>query len=47
MHVVPEAGIEKIQAYPTPKNVKQMQAFVGDWGFGRTLFPTWRSASIL
>ena len=33
MRVVPEAVFGKMQAYPTPKNVKEMQGFVGIWGF--------------
>lgn len=32
MHFVPEAPIDNMQAYPTPKNVKEVQAFVGIWG---------------
>lgn len=36
MHVVPEAVFDKMQAYPTPENVKEVQDFVGIWGFGRT-----------
>lgn len=30
MHVGPEIGIDKIQAYPTPWYIKEMQAFVVD-----------------
>lgn len=29
IHFVPEAVIDKMQAYPTPKNVKEEQFFVG------------------
>lgn len=27
-HVVPEAVIDKVQDYPTPKSVKELQAFI-------------------
>ena len=29
MHTVPEAMTDKMQTYPTPKNVKEMQASLG------------------
>lgn len=28
MHVVPEAVFEKMQAYPTPNNIKEKQVFI-------------------
>lgn len=31
--------INKVQGYPTSKNMKETPAFVGIWGFGRTFFP--------
>lgn len=31
--VVPDAVFGKMQTYPTPKNIKEMQGFVGIWGF--------------
>ena len=36
MHIVPEAVIDKVQAYSTPSNAKEAQDFVGIFGFGRT-----------
>lgn len=39
MYVVPEVLIDKIQVHPTPKNVKEVQVFVGIWGFGKTFNP--------
>lgn len=38
--------VGKVQAHPTPTNMKEVWAFVGIWGFGKTLFSTWHSASI-
>lgn len=32
IYVVPEAMFDKMQAYPNPNNVKEMQAFVGILG---------------
>lgn len=31
--------IDKVQFYPTPKNVKEVQASVEIWGLGRTFLP--------
>ena len=31
-YIVPETVTDKMQAYPTPKNVRDMQAFVGILG---------------
>ena len=39
MCAVPEAVIDKMQAYRTPKNVKEMKTFAGIWGFGKTFIP--------
>ena len=39
IQVVPEVVIDNVQAYPTPKNVKEVQAFIGIWGFWRTFIP--------
>lgn len=39
MRIVPEAVIDKVQAYPTPKNVKEVQVFVGMWRVQGTLIP--------
>lgn len=33
MHIVAEAVIVELQAYPTPKNMKGAQAFTGIWVF--------------
>lgn len=33
--------VDKVQAHPTPKNVKRVQIFVGIWGLGRTFIPHW------
>ena len=44
--IVPEAVIDRFQVYPTPKNAKEVQAFVGILGLGGLLFPTWHRASI-
>lgn len=38
-HVVPEAVMDKVQAYPIPKNKKEGQAFGGIWGFWKTFIP--------
>lgn len=46
MWVVPEAVINKTYDYSTPRNRKELQAFVGIQGFGGLLLPTWHSASI-
>ena len=46
MHIVSEAVIGKVQTYPIPKNVKEVQAFVGILGFGGLSFPIWHNASI-
>ena len=46
MHVIPEAVIDEVQTYPTPKNMKEVQAFIGILGFEGLLFPTWYSASV-
>lgn len=43
---VPEAVTDKVQASPTPKNVKKVQAFVGIFKLGRIVMPTWYSAHI-
>ena len=32
--IVPEAVIDKVQAYPTPKNMKEVQAGVPWWRSG-------------
>lgn len=45
MYVVPEVVIAKMQAYPTPKNVKDVQAFLGILGLGGFLF-NWYSTFI-
>ena len=36
MYIILEAMIDKMQAYPTPKNMKEMQAFVWIWGLEGT-----------
>lgn len=46
-HVVPKDVTDKVQAYPSPKNARELQDFVGIWGFGGLLFSTWHSASKL
>lgn len=33
IHVVPGAVFGKMQTSPTPKNIREMQDFVGVWGF--------------
>lgn len=43
--VVPQAVIHKVQAYPNPKNVKEVRIFVRILESGGLLFPTWHSAS--
>lgn len=40
--IVPETVIDKMQAYLSPKNVKDVQTSAGVWG----LFPSWYIASI-
>lgn len=45
-HAVPEIGLDKIQAYPSPKIAKEIQAFVGMLGFGKLLFLMLPGASI-
>lgn len=37
--VVPQAVINKVQAYPIPKNVREMPVFVGILEFGGPLIP--------
>ncbi|XP_054543882.1 uncharacterized protein LOC129144682 [Talpa occidentalis] len=37
--VIPEAVIDKVQAYPTPTTVKQLQAFLGLLGYWRAFIP--------
>lgn len=32
---------DKVQAHPTPKNVKRVQVFVRIWDLGRTFIPHW------
>lgn len=44
--VVLKAVIDKVQACPTPKNVKELQALVGILGSGRTFIPHLHSASV-
>lgn len=39
MCAVPEAVIDKMQAYQTPKNVNEMKSFEGIWGFGKSFIP--------
>lgn len=39
MHVVPKVVIAKMQAYPAPKNVKEVQAFVQILGVWRIFNP--------
>lgn len=46
MCVVPEVVIDKIQTYPTPKNVKEVQAFLGILWLRGFLFPNWYNAFI-
>lgn len=46
MHAVPEAMTDKVQAYSTPKNMKEVQALVGILEFGGFLFSMWHSVSI-
>ena len=41
---VSETVIDKLQACPAPKNMKEVQAFVRD--MGGLLFPTWPGTSI-
>lgn len=36
MCALPEAMFDDMQACPTPKSTKEMQAFEGIWGFWRT-----------
>lgn len=43
---VPKAVTDKAQAYPTPKNMKDVQDFVGNWGFRGLLLSTWHGASL-
>lgn len=38
-HVVPEAVIDKMQAYSIPKNMKEVQACGGVGGFWNTFIP--------
>lgn len=40
MYAVPEVRIDKIQAYPTLKNVKEVQTFLEILGIGGFLFPS-------
>lgn len=44
---VPGAVIDKMQTYPTPKNMKEMKAIVRIWELLATLFLIWPSASVL
>ena len=37
--IIPEATIDTMQAYPIPKNAKEVQAFAGVLGCWRTLIP--------
>lgn len=40
-HVVPDAAIDNIEAYPVPKNVKEVQDLLRVWGYiGEHLYPT-------
>lgn len=39
MHISPESVMGKMPAYPSPKNRKEVQGFVGIWGPGRTFIP--------
>ena len=40
MCTVPEAMTDKMQAYPTPKNMEETQAFAGILRFLKDLFST-------
>ena len=46
VRLVLKAVIDKVQAYPTPKNVKELQALVGILGSGRTFILHLHSASV-
>lgn len=46
-HGVSEAVIDKLQTHSNSKNMKEVQAFGGILGFGRLLFSTCHSVSIL
>lgn len=39
MKVMPSTVIDKIQAYPTPTTVKQLQEFLGLLGYWRVFIP--------
>lgn len=45
--VAPEDMIGKVQTYLTPKNVNEVQAFVGILQLEGFLFPIWHNASVL
>ena len=39
IHIVSEAVTDKVQAYPTPKNMREVPAFVGILGLWKTFLP--------
>lgn len=46
MHMVLQVVVDKVPAYPTTKNVKEVQTFVRTWVLEGLLFFTWHSAHI-